>query len=115
MSYDLEVLVKVYGDGGYARIAQPEYSSPTYNLGEMFRAAMGWDFKQGVEYKCIDIMDNINNGINELKCFPYNYTKYEPENKWGTVESAIRDLESLRDCIYEAAEHIPAEYLYVRW
>ena len=29
MSYDLEVLVKVYGDGGYARVAQPEYSSPT--------------------------------------------------------------------------------------
>ena len=81
----------------------------------MIRAAMGWDFKQGVEYKCVDIVDNINNGINELKCFPYNYTKYEPENKWGTVESAIRDLESLRDCIYEAAEHIPAEYLYVRW
>lgn len=115
MSYDLEVLVKVYGDGGYARIAQPEYSSPTYNLGKMFRKAMKWDFKQGTEYKCVDIIEYINDGIACLKFYPSQYREYEPENKWGTVETAIRDLESLRDCIYEAAEHVPVEYLYMKW
>ena len=115
MSYYLEVLVKVDGYGGYARIAQPEHSSPTYNLGKMFRKAMNWDFKQGTEYKCVDIIENINDGITSLKVFPAHYRKYEPENKWGTVETAIRDLQSLRDCIYEAAEDIPIEHLYVRW
>src|SRR5699024_1178933 len=115
MSYDLEVLVKVDGDGGYARIAQPEYSSQTYNLGKMFRKAMNRDFKQGIEYKCIDIIGCIDNGITSLKIYPSHYREYEPENKWGTVESAIRDLESLRDCIYETAEYVPIEHLYVRW
>src|SRR5574344_983548 len=115
MSYDSEVLVKIYGDGGYASIAQQEYSSPTYNLGKMFRKAMDWDFKEGKEYKCVDIIENINDGITSLKVYPSHYRKYEPENKWGTVEGAIRDLESLRDCIYETAEDIPIEHLYMRW
>ena len=115
MSYEIHISVKIEGINQYASVARPEHSSPTYNLGEMFRTAMGWDFKQGVEYNCAEVIDNITNGITTLKCFPYNYTKYEPENKWGTVESAIRDLESLRDCIYETAEDIPIEHLYVRW
>ena len=43
------------------------------------------------------------------------YREYEPENKWGTIEGAIEDLESLRDCIYETSEHIPIEHLWIRW
>lgn len=115
MSYDLHVSVKIEGLNQYASVARPEYSNPTYNLGKMFRIVMGWDFKQGVEYNCSEVIDKINNGITRLKCFPNNYRKYEPTNRWGTVESAIRDLESLRDCIYETVEYIPIEHLYVRW
>lgn len=33
MSYDLEILVKIE-NGDYICIAEPEYSSPTYNLGK---------------------------------------------------------------------------------
>lgn len=48
MSYDLRLAVKVEGTKDlYAVIAEPEYDSPTYNIGEMFRACMGWDFEQG--------------------------------------------------------------------
>ena len=36
MSYDLEILAKIE-NGQYIRIAEPRYSSPTYNLGRMFR------------------------------------------------------------------------------
>ena len=36
MSYDLEILVKIE-NGDYICIAEPKYSSPTYNLGTMFR------------------------------------------------------------------------------
>lgn len=46
MSYDLEILAKIK-NGSYIYIAEPKYSSPTYNLGKMFRAAMDWDFDQG--------------------------------------------------------------------
>ena len=46
MSYDLRIAVKVDGCDKFAGIAEPEYSSPTYNLGKMFRACTGWDYKQ---------------------------------------------------------------------
>lgn len=38
MSYDIRICVKVEGIDKYADIARPEYDSPTYNLGEMFRS-----------------------------------------------------------------------------
>lgn len=116
MSYDLEVGVKVAGtDNLYARIAEPEYHSPTYNLGRMFRACTGWDFTQSEWYKCSEVLPKIEHGIRELHTNRKEYEKYNAPNGWGTVDSAIRDLESLRDCIYEQAEYIPIEYLYVRW
>lgn len=39
MSYDLEILAKIES-GDYICIDEPRYSSPTYNLGKMFRVAM---------------------------------------------------------------------------
>lgn len=45
MSYDLEILAKIE-NGDYICIAEPRCSSPTYNLGKMFRIAMDWDFDQ---------------------------------------------------------------------
>ena len=42
MSYDLRVCVKIEGCDKYANIAMPEYDSPTYNLGAMFRACTGF-------------------------------------------------------------------------
>lgn len=68
MSYDLEILAKIES-GDYIRIAEPEYSSPTYNLGAMFRKAMKWDFKQGAVYNIDEIFENIEYGISELERF----------------------------------------------
>ena len=62
MSYDLRIAVKVDGCDKFAEIAEPEYSSPTYNLGKMFRACTGWDYKQGEYYKCSDVIGNIEKG-----------------------------------------------------
>lgn len=116
MSYDLEIGVKVAGaDNLYARIAEPERHSPTYNLGVMFRKCTSWDFEQSKWYRCADVIDNINHGIKELRTRRKHYEQYNAPNGWGTVDSAIEDLESLRNCIYEQCEDIPIEYLYVRW
>ena len=112
MSYDLEILAKIE-NGQYVRIAEPRYSSPTYNLGKMFRVAMDWDFDQGTIYNIADIFENIQRGIAELERQPEKYVQYEPENKWGTVSSALEDLRSLRDCILR--QDIDTKYLYVRW
>lgn len=59
MSYDLRIAVKVDGCDKFAGIAEPEYSSPTYNLGKMFRACTGWDYKQGEYYRCSEVIGNI--------------------------------------------------------
>lgn len=112
MSYDLEILVKIE-NGDYICIAEPKYSSPTYNLGAMFRKAMKWDFKQGVVYNIDEIFENIEYGISELERFPEKYVQYEPENKWGTVNSALESLKSLKNCILE--QDINMKYLYMRW
>lgn len=115
MSYDLRIGVKVEGWGKIAEIGEPELANPTYNLGKMFRAAMDWDYNQGEYYKCSEVIDKIERGIRELRTRQSFYKRFNPPNGWGTLEGAIRVLESLRDCIYEYAEEIPIEYLYVAW
>ena len=112
MSYDLEILGKIES-GDYICIDEPKRRSPTYNLGKMFRVAMDWDFDQGTIYNVADIFENIQRGIAELDRQPEKYVQYEPENKWGTVSSALEDLRSLRDCIL--GQDIDTKYLYVRW
>lgn len=117
MSYDLRLAVKVDGTDLFAQIAEPERSSPTYNLGKMFRACTGWDYTQGEYYKVKEVLPLIENGIRELRTKPLLYKKYEPENGWGTIASAIADLESLRTCIYDTVEWgtVPIEHLWVAW
>lgn len=115
MSYDLRIAVKIEGYDGYADIAEPELASPTYNLGTMFRTSTGWDFEQSVYYKAKDVLPMIEHGISELRLKPTKYKKFEPGNGWGTIGSAVNALESLRACIYETAERIPIEHLWVCW
>lgn len=100
MSYDLEILAKIE-NGQYIRIAEPRYSSPTYNLGKMFRNAMDWDFDQGAIYNVADIFENIKRGITELERQPEKYVQYEPENRWGTVSGALEVLKSLNMEVYK--------------
>ena len=67
MSYDIRIGVRVEGAPGcYAVIAEPEYSSPTYNIGDMFRACTGWNFEQGEWYKVSEVLPLIQHGISEL-------------------------------------------------
>lgn len=115
MSYDIRICVKVEGVDKYADIARPKYDSPTYNLGEMFRACMDWDFSQSKYYRCNEIIHNVERGIRELRTHRSEYEKYNPPNGWGTLDGAIEVLESLQTCIYEEAEYVPIEHLCMRW
>lgn len=125
MSYDIRIEVKVEGCDKYAVIAEPEYSSPTYNLGKMFRACMNWNYSQSekdesgeyktVHYPCDFVIKKVERGIRELRCNRKEYEQYNPENGWGDIGGAITALESLRACIYEQAEEIPLNCLYMSW
>lgn len=117
MSYDIEIGVRVYDTNLYVRIAEPEYQHPTYNLGQMFRAATGWNFEQSKWYRCEEVLPKIRKGIDELRLHPNKYKTLEPKNGWGTLTSAVECLESIRDCLYEIVgdEEIPIEHLWIRW
>lgn len=115
MSYDIRICVKAEGCDKYPAIAEPELSSPTYNLGTMFRKCMCWDYSQGNYYKCDFVIEKVEHGIKELKDNRNKYIKYNPKNGWGNIDGAIDVLESLRTCIYEQAEDIPIDCLYMCW
>lgn len=126
MSYDIYISVKVAGaENLYATIAEPEYHSPTYNLGKMFRACMNWDYSQSEKdengeyktcyYRCDEVINYVEHGLRELRTNRMEYEQYNPENGWGSLDGAIKCLESVRACIYEQAERIPIECLYMSW
>ena len=115
VSYDITLAVKIDGTDLFAYVAEPELSSPTYNLREMFETCMDWDYSQGVYYPCKEVAEKVKMGIEELYKFPEKYDKFNPPNGWGDRRGAIRVLESLDDCIKETAEKIPIEHLYMSW
>lgn len=121
MSYDLRLGVKVDGTNLFAVIAEPEYHSPTYNLGEMFREACSWNFNQSEWYRVSDVLPLIERGIHELRFNPHAYKQYEPDNGWGTIDSALKALTSLLECIDNNSTNgyswntIPIDHLYVAW
>lgn len=125
MSYDIRLRVKAEGCDAYPVVAVPEYDSPTYNLGKMFRACMDWDYSQSEKddsgeyktcyYKCDFVINRVEHGIKELRTNRKKYMKFNPPNGWGSIDGAIEALESLRTCIYETAEEIPLDCLYMTW
>ena len=123
MSYDIRIGVKVEGTDIIAVIDEPEYSSPTYNIGDMLRKCMDWDFEQGEWYLISYVWPKIEHGISELRMNPKKYKKYNSPNGWGDTSSALEALESLSKCIRENIgepyeykwQSIPAEHLWVRW
>lgn len=116
MSYDLRVGVKVEGYDKIVEIATPEISSPTYNLGTMFRKAMDWDFEQGKWYKCTEVLPHIERGMHELLFRSKLYEQYKNPNGYAGTQTAFESLESLFKCIRETDEWtVPMEYLWVSW
>lgn len=122
MSYDIRFGVKVDGMDGYiAVIDEPEYSSPTYNLRNMFVACMDWDYEQGEWYNCAEVLPKLERGVHELAFRKSKYTKYNAPNGWGTTTSALEVLQSVVKKIGEIVDgdmtwnEIPLEHLWMRW
>ena len=122
MSYDIRFGVKVEGMDGYiATIDEPEYSSPTYNLRDMFVACMDWSYTQGEWYNCAEVIPKFERGVHELRFNGAKYKKYNATNGWGTVDSALKALESVLRKAQEitggewSCNEIPLEHLWIRW
>lgn len=121
MSYDLRFGVKVDGTDLFAVIGEPEHSSPTYNLSEMFRACMDWDFNQDEWYQLTDVLPKISHGIEELTMHRKEYEKYNPPSGWGSLDGALRCLRSIQDKAIDLSTNeysltcIPVEHLWLHW
>ncbi len=126
MSYNIGIHVKVEGCDKYAQIAEPEFGSPKFSLGEMFRACMDWNYYttakdkngeyQACYYPCSFVIERATYGISELENNGIAYVKYS-DDSLAKVSRAIawQVLQSLRECIREQAEEIPIECLYMSW
>lgn len=116
MSYDIGLSVKAE-NGQYVEFTAPEYPHPTYNIGEMLRKCMDWDFKQGEYYRVSEILPNIERGIHELTYNRKAYVPMNPPNGWGSVGSALEALESINKCIAEVVQwrELPLEVIYLSW
>ena len=120
MSYDIRFAVKVAGaEDQFAVIGQPEKSSPTYNLRDMFVACMDWDYEQGEWYRLSEILPKIAHGAVELISHRSKYEKYNSPNGWGTVDNAISALQSIMGWVSDLKDSwngdIPLECIYMAW
>lgn len=121
MSYDIRFAVKVADhEDLYAVIGEPKYSSPTYNVGKIFRKCMDWDFEQGKWYKIQDYIPNIEKGIHEMKYNAEEYKYLEPDNGWGSTDSVLNCLQSIIEYLTEQLQwswngDIPIDCIYIAW
>lgn len=119
MSYDIRFAVKVAGAGDeLVVIGEPEYSSPTYNIRDIFVKSMDWNYTQGVFYKLSYVWPKIEHGISELSAHMRDYKQLEPDNGWGSAEGALRCLRSIHDWWIEWSEcnpNVPMKCVYMAW
>ena len=120
MSYNIRFAVKVQGTEDATLVfANPDYSNPTYNLGEMFRACMDWNYEQGEFYKVSDIFPHIKRGIMELTRNKNDYVKYNSPNGRGDTKDALDCLVSISAWITgfqeDYGEIIPLNCVYMAW
>lgn len=115
MSYNIGIYVKIEGCDKYTEIAYPVYSSPTYNLGKLFRTCMDWKFENSEYYRCDYAIERVEKGIKELSYNSDEYSELLPSNGWGTMSGALDTLNSIRECILEENEEIPLECMYMKW
>lgn len=114
MSYDIGIYLKAE-DGGFELIDEPELCSPTYNLRDMFVACMDWNYEQHTFYPAKLVLEKLTKGIEELSCHREKYEIYNPSNGWGSIDGALRALESSYNSIIETAKRYSIDKLYYRW
>lgn len=125
MSYDIRWCVETVrenNDGNrFVVVHYPEYDSPTYNYRKMFVACMDWDYRQGEYYPMTEVLPKLRYGLEQLVEHPEKYRQYEPANGWGTLNGAIRCIESWIDELtnddnWDSVCHYwPLDALWWRW
>lgn len=96
MSYDVSFKAKLEGVDQWVYVGA-DWINFTSNTAAMIKEACGsypseWDGK-----KCADMYPVLAQGIETLRQSPQRFRQFEPDNKWGTVESTIEFLIKIAD------------------
>lgn len=117
MSYDIDFGVKVEGTDKIVAFDRPEYRNPTYNVSDILRKSMEWEFEQGEWYRIDKVYGFLQRGLYEVEKFPYKYKKFEPINGWGDVGTVREVLQSILDKIedIERFKGLTKDQFYITW
>ena len=96
MSYDVSFKAKLEGTDQWARVGD-DWINHTCNTSMMIKEVCGATPSEWNGQKCGHLYPIIMGGAAILKAKPEDYRKFEPDNKWGTVETTIKFLEKIAE------------------
>ena len=96
MSYDVSFKAKLEGTDQWVPVGA-DWINHTSNTAAMIKEVCGsypsaWDGRT-----CKDLLPILRSGIELLQRDPDHYRSYEPDNRWGTVESTLEFLRAIAD------------------
>ena len=92
MSYDISLVI----DTGHEETEVAYVGSYTYNVGDMYREALGFSLGELDGKNACDSLDILDKGIKDMQANPDKYKKMNPENGWGNYEGALEYLLNIR-------------------
>lgn len=92
MSYDIWLEIDT---GGESPAALTDTWSPTFNLGAMFRLALGHRLTEFNGTLGRDAIPTLENAILEMLKNPAMFKELNPPNGWGSYEGALEFLNEL--------------------
>lgn len=112
MGYSVSFYAKV-GKGKLAKLEEPMFASHTYNLKEFFDWFLGQPLMSFHNKEAYELQEAISNGFKKFSgdyrnpCPSIEFLKkFEPENQWGTVLSALAFLAVLFEAAIKAPDAI---------
>lgn len=91
MSYDIRLEIDT---GGPHPAAVTEYRNPTYNLAEMFAAALRTKSIRDLEGKTgAETAQQLREAVDDMRARPEHFEQFNPPNGWGDYDGAVETLE----------------------
>lgn len=89
MSYDIRLVINT---GGEHPAPVTDCRSPTYNLYDMFKLALGCPIRDLHGRVAADVIPILEGAIKSMKRTPAKFKKLNPPNGWGSYEGALESL-----------------------
>ncbi len=96
MSYDVSFKAKLEGADQWVYVGA-DWINHTSNTATMIKEVCGSYPSEWNGKKCVDMYPVLMQGISLLNLHPQRYRQFEPDNKWGSVESTMDFLQKIAD------------------